>query len=100
MGTLNSYLYLYKYTWMLRSNFSEIFENNFKRICIVVIFSNFFFLNRTMLCDKKLKNEDKTQQPLGIINTLSKTSYEKQFFSAELQRAKRASEARLAKNHW
>ena len=101
MGTLNSYLSLYKINTLGRcAQTSQIFENNFKRICIVVIFSNFFFLNRTMLCDKKLKNEDKTQQSLGIIITLSKTSYEKQFFSAELQRAKRASEARLAKNHW
>ena len=70
MGTLNGCLSLHKYTWALSSNFSQIFENNFKRICIVVIFSNFFFLNRTMLCDKKLKNEDKTQQSLGIIKTL------------------------------
>ena len=54
-----------------------------------------------MLCDKKLKNEDKTQQSLGIIKTLiDQNVLWKQFFSAELQRAKRASEARLAKNHW
>ena len=32
----------------------------FQRICIIVIFSNFFFLNRTMFCDKKLKQKRKT----------------------------------------